>query len=135
MVLIGLSHCLYGSAIEHPGVAILQDDLANLHKVPMFHWDDIRYFLAFVRTGSMAAAATKLGVNQSTVQRRLRAWGTPGTGTMARHRGAYTLTGAAGAEDFLVAAPHRAHQSTCNPSCSSTRWRNSTKRALPRCRG
>jgi DNA-binding transcriptional LysR family regulator len=93
MVLIGLSHCLYGSAIEHPGVAILQDDLANLHKVPMFHWDDIRYFLAFVRTGSMAVAATKLGVNQSTVQRRLAALEERlGRRLLARHRGAYTLT-------------------------------------------
>jgi DNA-binding transcriptional LysR family regulator len=37
----------------------------------MFAWDDLRYFLAFARTGSMLAAAKSLGVNQSTVQRRL----------------------------------------------------------------
>jgi DNA-binding transcriptional LysR family regulator len=37
----------------------------------MFAWDDLRYFLAFARTGSMLAAAKLLGVNQSTVQRRL----------------------------------------------------------------
>jgi hypothetical protein len=49
----------------------LQDGLAKLHNAPMSHWDDIKYFLAFVRTGSMAAAAIKLGVNQTTVQRRL----------------------------------------------------------------
>lgn len=37
----------------------------------MFVWDDLKYFLAFARTGSMLAAAKVLGVNQSTVQRRL----------------------------------------------------------------
>jgi DNA-binding transcriptional LysR family regulator len=37
----------------------------------MFAWDDLKYFLAFARTGSMLAAAKALGVNQSTVQRRL----------------------------------------------------------------
>jgi DNA-binding transcriptional LysR family regulator len=37
----------------------------------MFAWDDLKYFLAFARTGSMQAAAKVLGVNQSTVQRRL----------------------------------------------------------------
>jgi DNA-binding transcriptional LysR family regulator len=63
----------------------------------MSHWDDIRYFLAFVRTGSMAAAATKLGVNQSTVQRRLAALEERlGRKLLARHRGAYTLTESGG---------------------------------------
>jgi DNA-binding transcriptional LysR family regulator len=37
----------------------------------MFAWDDLRYFLAFARTGSFLAAAKTLGVNQSTVQRRI----------------------------------------------------------------
>jgi len=37
----------------------------------MFAWDDLKYFLAFARTGSMLAAANMLRVNQSTVQRRL----------------------------------------------------------------
>ena len=37
----------------------------------MFTWDDLKYFLAFARTGSMLAAAKALHVNQSTVQRRL----------------------------------------------------------------
>ena len=36
-----------------------------------FAWDDLRYFLAFARAGSMQAAAKALGVNQSTVQRRI----------------------------------------------------------------
>jgi len=34
-------------------------------------WDDIRYFLAVARTGSTVAAARALGVNQTTVARRV----------------------------------------------------------------
>jgi DNA-binding transcriptional LysR family regulator len=37
----------------------------------MFDWDDARHFLAVHRTGSLTAAARQLGVNQSTVGRRL----------------------------------------------------------------
>ncbi len=37
----------------------------------MFDWDDLRYFLAVARHGSTVAAARALGINQSTVQRRL----------------------------------------------------------------
>src|SRR5437588_1255734 len=37
----------------------------------MFSWDDLKYFLAFARTGSILAAARAQGVNHSTVQRRL----------------------------------------------------------------
>ena len=39
----------------------------------MFDWNDLQYFLAIARHGSIANAAKSLGVNQSTVQRRLRA--------------------------------------------------------------
>jgi DNA-binding transcriptional LysR family regulator len=44
-------------------------------ELPMngFDWNDLRYFLAVARTGSTIAAAKDLGVNQSTVQRRLAA--------------------------------------------------------------
>ena len=38
---------------------------------PMFEWDDARHFLAVHRKGSLSAAAKQLGVNQSTVGRRL----------------------------------------------------------------
>lgn len=38
----------------------------------MFEWDDARYFLAVHRTGSLSAAGRQLGVNQSTVSRRMR---------------------------------------------------------------
>ncbi len=39
----------------------------------MQNWDDLRYFLAINRQGSLNAAAQQLGVDQSTVFRRLRA--------------------------------------------------------------
>lgn len=39
----------------------------------MFPWDDARFFLAIHRTGSLTQAARTLGVNQSTVSRRLAA--------------------------------------------------------------
>ena len=56
-------------------------------------WDDLKYFLAFARAGSMQAAAKALGVNQSTVQRRVaeleeRA----GRRLVERHVGSYRLT-------------------------------------------
>jgi DNA-binding transcriptional LysR family regulator len=37
----------------------------------MFDWNDLKYFLAFARHGSMLAAAKESRVNQSTVQRRI----------------------------------------------------------------
>lgn len=37
----------------------------------MFNWDDLRYLLAVADHGSTLAAARALGINQSTVQRRL----------------------------------------------------------------
>ncbi len=39
----------------------------------MFTWDDARYLLAIHRTRSLSSAGRRLGVNQSTVSRRLRA--------------------------------------------------------------
>lgn len=40
----------------------------------MDEWDDIRYFLAVARHGSVTAAAAILGVNHSTVSRRIQAF-------------------------------------------------------------
>ena len=39
----------------------------------MFAWDDIRLFLAVARLGSTRAAGTELGLNQTTVARRMEA--------------------------------------------------------------
>jgi DNA-binding transcriptional LysR family regulator len=59
----------------------------------MLKWDDLRYFLAFARAGSMQAAAKALGVNQSTVQRRLAELeGRVGQRLVERHLGSYRLT-------------------------------------------
>ncbi len=59
----------------------------------MFDWNDLRYFLAVARHGSTLAASRALGVNQSTVHRRLaeleRRLGTP---LATRHPTGYRLT-------------------------------------------
>jgi DNA-binding transcriptional LysR family regulator len=58
-----------------------------------FAWDDLRHFLAFARAGSMQAAAQTLGVNQSTVQRRIAELeGHIGRRLVERHPGGYRLT-------------------------------------------
>jgi DNA-binding transcriptional LysR family regulator len=59
----------------------------------MFDWDDLKHFLAFARNGSMLAAAKALGVNQSTVQRRLSELERRlGHQLIERHLGGYRLT-------------------------------------------
>ncbi|MGD9884989.1 MAG: LysR family transcriptional regulator [Reyranella sp.] len=59
----------------------------------MFAWDDLKHFLAFARAGSMQAAAQALGVNQSTVQRRIAELeGHIGRRLVERHLGGYRLT-------------------------------------------
>ncbi|MDP3762346.1 MAG: LysR family transcriptional regulator [Ramlibacter sp.] len=59
----------------------------------MFDWDDLRHFLAVASSGSTTAAARLLGVDQSTVQRRLaeleRRLGQP---LAERHPAGYRLT-------------------------------------------
>ena len=42
-----------------------------MHSQEMFDWDDLKYFLAVAHSGSTIAAGKSLGVNQSTVHRRL----------------------------------------------------------------
>jgi DNA-binding transcriptional LysR family regulator len=41
------------------------------HTPPVFNWDDLKYLLGVARHGSTLAAGRALGVDQSTVQRRL----------------------------------------------------------------
>ncbi|MEM1198738.1 MAG: LysR family transcriptional regulator [Pseudomonadota bacterium] len=58
-------------------------------------WDDLRYVLALGRNRSVAKAAAKLGVNQTTVTRRLvQCEDRFGTRIFQRTRGAVTLTDA-----------------------------------------
>jgi DNA-binding transcriptional LysR family regulator len=58
-----------------------------------FAWDDLGYFLAFARAGSMQGAARALGVNQSTVQRRIaELQESVGHRLVERHLGSYRLT-------------------------------------------
>jgi DNA-binding transcriptional LysR family regulator len=66
-------------------------------------WDDVRFFLAVARTGSLSAAARSLAVNHATVSRRLRALEQRvGARLFERLPGGWTLT-AAGA-DMQVSA-------------------------------
>ena len=66
---------------------------AKLHMNGMFDWSDLRYFLAIAREGSTHAAAAALGVNQSTVQRRLAALEVGiGRKLVERHPAGYRLT-------------------------------------------
>ena len=37
------------------------------------NWDDLRYFIEVVRSGNVTEAGIRLGVNQSTVSRRIAA--------------------------------------------------------------
>ncbi|MCP5459657.1 MAG: LysR family transcriptional regulator [Gammaproteobacteria bacterium] len=69
----------------------------------MLHWDDLRYFLAIARTGSLSGAARELGVNHSTVFRRLHGLEENlGTRLFERFPTGYVLT-AAGADMLEVA--------------------------------
>jgi DNA-binding transcriptional LysR family regulator len=59
----------------------------------MLVWDDLKYFLAFARAGSMQAAGKLLRVNQSTVQRRIAELEERvGRRLIERHLGSYRLT-------------------------------------------
>jgi DNA-binding transcriptional LysR family regulator len=60
-------------------------------------WDDVRYAVVVARCGSLAAAARQLGVDQTTVARRLRALETcVGTPLFERAKGLLTPTAAGG---------------------------------------
>lgn len=57
------------------------------------NWDDLRLFLAVARTGSISGAARQLGVQHSTVSRRIRHFEqTLGTRLLERKTGRYELT-------------------------------------------
>lgn len=61
----------------------------------MLQWDDLRVFIAACQTGSFSGAAAKLGMDASTVGRRIRRLETSLRATLvARHRGGLQLTAA-----------------------------------------
>ncbi len=67
------------------------------------NWDDLRYVLALAEQGSIAAAAQALGVNRTTVLRRIGAFEQrAGLRLFERNGPDYTLTGEA--EQLLAAA-------------------------------
>lgn len=56
-------------------------------------WEDLRFFLAVAKTGSLAAAGRQLGVIHTTVMRRVASLETAlGTKLFDRHPGGYALT-------------------------------------------
>jgi DNA-binding transcriptional LysR family regulator len=69
-------------------------ETAKLHNRAKMDWNDLRYFLAIARAGTTAAAARVLGVNQSTVVRRLAALESAlGLTLFHKKREGYRLTG------------------------------------------
>ncbi|MFT3921809.1 MAG: LysR family transcriptional regulator [Myxococcales bacterium] len=91
----------------------------------MFEWSDLKYFLAVAREGSTLAAAKLLGVNQSTVQRRLGALEAAlGKPLAVRHPTGYRLTEfgarflpyAVSVEDAVLAAHIAARAFDARPS-------------------
>jgi DNA-binding transcriptional LysR family regulator len=75
------------------GAESLPDTRAKLRGASVFDWNDLRHFLAVARRGSIGATAKALGVNQSTVQRRLLALERGlGCVLVERHATGYRLT-------------------------------------------
>ena len=109
----------------------LRERFAILHTAPMrmrtLAWDDVRHFLAFARAGGMQAAAKALGVNQSTVQRRIAELEERvGRRLVERHLGSYRLTAlgeelrpAAESVEAAVAAFER-HLAACDKGLTGT---------------
>lgn len=89
----------------------------------MLDWDDYRYFLAVARAGTVTGAAQQLGVNHSTVSRRIAAMErTASVMLFDKQKDGYALTDAGlalleragAAEDAVIAAERtlRAHDYT-----------------------
>ncbi len=81
---------------------MLQNGAAMAHTPQDFDWDDLKHLLAVARHGSTLAAGRALGLDQSTVQRRLteleRRFGQP---LVQRQPSGYRLT-----EFGLTLLPH-----------------------------
>ncbi len=60
----------------------------------MFHWDDVRYFLALYRAGTVSGASRRLSVNYTTIMRRIRVLEAfIGAPLFKKQRARYSLTG------------------------------------------
>jgi DNA-binding transcriptional LysR family regulator len=71
----------------------LQSARAKVHNAAVFNWNDLRHLLAVSRYGSTLAAAKALGVNQSTVHRRLAELESRvGLALVKRHPSGYRLS-------------------------------------------
>jgi DNA-binding transcriptional LysR family regulator len=71
----------------------LQSRRAKAHNGPTLDWDDLRYFIALARHGSTLSAAKAMGVNQSTVHRRVAELEARiGHGLVRRQSSGYQLT-------------------------------------------
>src|SRR5215212_4404184 len=89
------------------------DRPAETHSTSMarLEWDDLRYVLAVASEGSLAGAARSLGVNHTTVLRRVGAFEKHlGLRLFERLPTGYVLT--AGGEDLIAAAGHIAETVT-----------------------
>src|SRR6267154_5160299 len=51
----------------------INEQQAMGNKKPSQNWDDVRYFLAVARTGTLSAAARQLGTEHTTVARHIQA--------------------------------------------------------------
>lgn len=75
----------------------------DLHRSTVVDWEDLHYFVAVGRTGSLSGAARELRVNHSTVFRRIRALERSlGVRLFDRLPGGYVLTAAG--EEMMSAA-------------------------------
>jgi DNA-binding transcriptional LysR family regulator len=61
-------------AIATGGTAPMQFCIGACYAAPMLDWDDLRFYLAIARAGSLSGAARTLGVTQPTAGRRLAAF-------------------------------------------------------------
>jgi len=65
----------------------------NAQRGKKMNWDDLRFFLAVAREGSISGGAKRLGVQHSTLSRRLRSFEKRmGTRLVERKRSGYELT-------------------------------------------
>jgi molybdate transport repressor ModE-like protein len=65
----------------------------NAHYGADMNWDDLRLFLAVARSGSISGAAKQLGVQHSTISRRMRQFELKlGARLIERKKGGYELT-------------------------------------------